>query len=474
MKINSNLFLLFLPCFFSVNTFAEQITKGDIIIESDSISENKSKSLEIFNAQVLNPFFDQLRNLETTNKGKIRIVQIGDSHIQADFLSNVIKDVLQNKFGNGGFGFAFPHKLANTNGSNQLRFKSNTNFSSNRNVRPSNDRPIGISGYTISTQQDNAVIEVEIKNAQDFANNVKIITPNNEKFFDLAFTENKSVEISKTVQTPITHKVKKGETLSSIAKKYKLSVVNLKKMNGLKSDKLAVGKSLKVGNNQQIQSKVAVSDFDKVALKALGDSYFYENENAFEKFYLISDNQFSEVELSGLILENNSTGITFSGIGANGAKYSDYNRFPMFFEQLKALQPNLIIVSLGTNESFDRLDVSEYIQNVQTFVEKVKETNPNTVVLVTTPPPSTLHRKYENTFIADYTQAIIETSNSTKAFAVFDLYQNFGGKNGVQLNKQKGYLAKDEVHYTKDGYEAQGNLLAKALLQAYQNYISNK
>jgi LysM repeat protein len=42
--------------------------------------------------------------------------------------------------------------------------------------------------------------------------------------------------------------IKKGDTLYSLAKKYKTTVANLKKMNNLKSDKIISGKKLKVPN----------------------------------------------------------------------------------------------------------------------------------------------------------------------------------------------------------------------------------
>ena len=42
------------------------------------------------------------------------------------------------------------------------------------------------------------------------------------------------------------HTVKKGDTLSSIARKYGLTVQKLKKMNGLKRDQINIGQRLKV------------------------------------------------------------------------------------------------------------------------------------------------------------------------------------------------------------------------------------
>ena len=59
--------------------------------------------------------------------------------------------------------------------------------------------------------------------------------------------------------------------------------------------------------------------------------------------------------LNGVVLESNNPGIIYHNIGVNGAKYSDYNKYPLFFDQLKALQPDLIIVSLGTNESYGKI-----------------------------------------------------------------------------------------------------------------------
>ena len=67
----------------------------------------------------------------------------------------------------------------------------------------------------------------------------------------------------------ITHKVKSGESLSTIAKKYKVTVAELKSWNSLSSDKLSIGKALKVitkkavpvkQNGTQTQAEPLVAD----------------------------------------------------------------------------------------------------------------------------------------------------------------------------------------------------------------------
>ena len=52
-----------------------------------------------------------------------------------------------------------------------------------------------------------------------------------------------------------THKVKSGENLSSIAKKYKVTVAELKSWNSLKSDRVMIGQSLKIISKQAVAVK---------------------------------------------------------------------------------------------------------------------------------------------------------------------------------------------------------------------------
>lgn len=61
-------------------------------------------------------------------------------------------------------------------------------------------------------------------------------------------TEVKTPVVTKTPaqQSQVKYTVKSGDTLSSIARKYGTSVEQIKKLNGLKSDKIAVGQTLRV------------------------------------------------------------------------------------------------------------------------------------------------------------------------------------------------------------------------------------
>ena len=52
------------------------------------------------------------------------------------------------------------------------------------------------------------------------------------------------------------------------------------------------------------------------------------------------------------------------------------------------------------------------------------------------------------------------------------MFKNMGGLYSVNSNAKKGLMSKDKVHYSKQGYELQGELFFKALMEIYTNFKS--
>lgn len=72
---------------------------------------------------------NKIDSLTLTAKTKFNILHIGDSHIQADYLTEVTRRLLQQQFGNGGRGCIAALKLAGTN--------QPSNYTLNADVAPS-------------------------------------------------------------------------------------------------------------------------------------------------------------------------------------------------------------------------------------------------------------------------------------------------------------------------------------------------
>ena len=466
-------FLLLLCCTASAQVDTTEVEIDSVYIDMVSIDSTEivTGNNIITNTSSMKMFFYKLQQLDIEKKGRINIVHIGDSHIQADLMTGVIRKALQERFGNAGNGFTFPHSLARTNGGHYVRFNSNASWQSRRNISvPEDGMNVGLSGIALKTRES-FVIELNVRDSSYDFNTIKLITPKNKPAFDLA-TSSKTIVLESTVPKKITHKIRNGEVLGSIANKYDVSITQLKKANGLKSDNIRAGRTLKIPTNQMQNREVKRSEFIPLQLTADALTNSYHSDSALDKIYLLPNKNYKDYTLSGLILEKDDAGIVYHSIGVNGAKCSDYNKYPLFFEQLPALQPDLVVISLGTNESFDKMGTEAFKDQLNTFIQNVKAKNPDAAILVMTPPPSLFRRKYPNTFAAGYAKGILG-QEVEKNYATWDLYSEMGGLFSVNRNAAKGLMSTDRVHYSKDGYEKQGTLFSTSLLNAYDNFKLN-
>lgn len=466
--LNKLCFVL-LYLFFTGLAAAQVVDSTEVVLDTLMVEEPVVYGENaIANQKALQKFFDKLYQLETTKTGKVNIVHIGDSHIQADLFTGVIRKALQDKFGNAGLGFSFPYNLAKTNGSYYVRYSSNESWNSYRNIYPVNGAPVGLSGIGLTTRAKDFAIEINVKDPAYEFNTLKIVTPQKQNLFDVA-TSSKTIVLESNVPKKINHKIKKGEAISIIADKYNVSVAEIKRANGLKNNNIRAGKVLRIPTNEMQKKSIKRSEFIPLSLTEQANAFSYTSEEAIKKIYLLPNKKASQFALNGLVFGKNAPGVVYSSIGVNGAKFSDYNKYPLFFEQVPVLQPDLLVVSLGTNETFDKMEMAAYMSQLNQFIENIRQKNPDVEILVMTPPPSLLYRRSLNTYAADYAKEI-NVQAEMRNHASWDLFSIFGGLYGVNKNYRQGLMAGDKVHYSKAGYEKQGTLFTEALLQAYESY----
>lgn len=449
-------------------------------------SQTKKYEPQFTNETLLYPIFEKLYKLESEDNGKINIVHIGDSHIQGDFFTNVIRQALQGRFGNGGYGFSFPYKLIKTNSNNYITYTSNIAWDSQRNIYPVKDVSVGLSGIGFYTKEKMFQLDINTTTPYLF-DKIKVLYPTKRPQFKIteevaSDTQLKAAPEKKIVSVEsVTHKVKARETLSQIAKKYKVTVNDIKKLNGLKSNNIRIGAVLKI--KKVTKTKTQEIKFDPVVFKNIDFLNMVNDEkyaycSVFQlpqltgkvSIFPNSDNKSDTYSLSGVVLENNLPGVIYHVIGVNGAKVSDYNKYPLFFEQLPALEPDLVIVSLGTNESFGKWATPYFITQMKSFVDQVKAKNPNTIVLLMSPPPSAYRKGALNPFIEDYAQALAQMNGCV----FWNLLDKLGGAEAAQDKAFLKNMAKDKVHYTIDGYQNQGRLFLNDFISAYDNYVKRK
>ena len=119
------------------------------------------------NVAALEPLFQKLEALEKKDTtAVISILQIGDSHIQAGFFPNEVRENLQREFSNAGRGLIVPLKLAGTNEPPDYAITSPNSWNrSNCITRAATEEP-GMSGMSIVTYDRH--IELDIKTKEPF------------------------------------------------------------------------------------------------------------------------------------------------------------------------------------------------------------------------------------------------------------------------------------------------------------------
>ena len=370
---------------------------------------------EISNSEHLSDFFERLYQLQKGTSQQVNIIQIGDSHIQADLFSGTVRQNIQKDFGNAGRGLIVPGKVARTNEAYNIVTSSPFRWDAKRCIFPDQPLPIGVGGITISIQEPNANLRIKTINYSSMDYSFDRVTLFYQK--DLTsynFVIRDSAQQDLAFIGPFTF-----EPFPNSSK-----VVLPKKRNEIIIQALPP-------NPNQIQATIF-----------------------------------------GISLENGKNGVIYHAIGVNGAKYRHYNDAKYFAEQTAPLYPDLFILSLGTNEALDYPYIDPQLSNhIDKLIESLKANNPGVKFLLTVPPDSYRKKTRRNPGIERVRDVIIGYANQHQ-LAYWDLYGAAGGKHSADVYRKNKLLQPDGVHFTRDGYELQGNLLYDALMKGYNTYVS--
>ena len=367
----------------------------------------KQGSDTIINHKQLAGFFAKLDSLENTDKNNtVSILHIGDSHIQADFLTREIRNSLQKRFGNAGRGLIFPYRLTKSNESYDFRSSSSNNWKWETVRGRKRDFEPGISGASISSTNELFSLGLKINNRDSVDNS-----------FD------------------------------------KLQLICRNDTSGL----IAFVDDLK--NNER-------------RLLAFSSDSSYET--TFErKSDQVSIQSYGNLLIDGIVLKNGNKGILYHVVGINGSHYADYNQSPVFFSEMPFLQPDLILISLGTNEGVNSRVTSQAIKKeVDRMIVNIRSAQKNVPVLILTPFDNYYRRKKFNTYLGLVRKGLVEACQEQN-IACLDMYDITGAYKSAAIWKAKGLITADRIHYSAQGYRLQGKMIYNALLNSYSKYVAH-
>ncbi len=370
----------------------------------------------LVNAEHLLPFFEKLLRLENGDTNQVNILHIGDSHIQADFLTREVRKDLQQRFGNAGRGLVFPLRVAGTNEPNDYRSSTNTGWTVAKINSPNRYPEPGLSGISMFSNVSGAYFDITTLNHDDLDyafDLVTLIHTKDSTQFDSRFTHSPE----KFGYLMSARPLERDENTTTVRFEHPTNYVRI----------------------QAEQTEISQNS----------------------------------TTINGVILQNNKPGILYSSVGINGAHFNDYNTSPLFYTQLQVLKPDLVIISLGTNEGANiKVTVDEVIASVNSMVQRIRSLNPETSILIATPADDYFHKKYKNPYLAAVQRALKQAAEQEHV-ACWDMFNIGGGFGSCTQWRKADLMQRDGVHYNKQGYTLQGSLLYKALIDSYSKYAAD-
>ena len=354
-------------------------------------------------------FYRSLDSLTNHLRRKVNIIHIGDSHVQADAFPGKVRENFQKDslFGNGGRGILFPHSLTRSNNALSVKVNYNGIWQGCKNAEWGKACNWGLTGVIASTQDVNAGFAID---------------PNTLSPLSYEITK---IKVFYPVNDATSYEVK----INSADAEIKNKIVN------------------------QQSGYVEFQLSHPIREVSIG----LEKTSDLQKSFV----------LQGISLEDEKPGIIYHSSGINGVDTYGYLRSPMLEQHITALKPDLIIISLGTNDAYTRkFDAITFKRNYGTLIQRVRRASPKASILLTTPGDCLLYRRYPNYNNALAGKILKDLAEETGC-AVWDFYEVMGGMKSINVWFYNGLALWDKLHFNGKGYYLQGDLLYDALTKDY-------
>lgn len=379
------------------------------------------------------PFFNLLDRLLDGEREVVSIVHLGDSHVQAGFLSGRVMRLLHARYGNAGRGWIAPFRLGRSNEPDDYRVASPVKeWTLGRCVQRPWRCPVGPGGIGLLTPA--AAVRLDVS-----------VTPVNGS----GYAFNQLVLYRGEESAPLYPVVPPGERLGeSLFVRDALPAFSLPELTPLPGPVDGM-----VTDTFRLES---LADHLTLASRPLPPADPPPVGRYVNLYH-------------GMNLTNGQPGVLYHAVGVNGARFSDYTS-EEYLARLAALQPALLIVSLGTNESFEgNFTPARFEEQVNAFIALVKQRMPRAALLLTTPPEcyrrATINRRrvYIRNNNTEKAARVLAKVAADHGLACWDLFRATGGKESCKRWWGEGLMGKDRIHFTKRGYDEQGILLFNAL-----------
>jgi len=223
--------------------------------------------------------------------------------------------------------------------------------------------------------------------------------------------------------------------------------------------------------------------YDRMSKSIRSSSFTQSSINIYHP--QIPNDQNNAVNISNSITANNSSfeicnpiaqvnnpdskGIRYYSYANSGKTFAWFSIYSEFTKKLVEYKPDLIIVTLGTNDAFGKLEYSAVLKSIESFVAVIQVNSPKSTILFTTPPDSYFRNGQHNPYISVTRNAIIDYASS-KGYSAWDFTNAMGGDGSMNSWLKNGLARQDRIHLSERGSILKADMLFKDIIDGFNKY----
>lgn len=339
-------------------------------------------------------------------KDGLRILHVGDSHVQYGISTAALREQLQRQYGNGGMGLVFPYAIPDTYSPPGYTSEMTGEWECGltRSIPPA--IPVGMMGMACRTSDALASFTIRFNKTQpERQKRLRILVPRYDSVYTfelIADGEVSTIEVKPRASTP------------QAADEWTITV-----------------------------------DLDKAP-----------RELSFRPLDGLTPE--TPFVVHGISLENTKPGgviVDAAGVGASrfrGILHSD-----LFEVQVSSFRPDIVIIDFGTNDVFKKDEMPTDLEDtIREVVGRVRRSVPDAVIVLTS--ANDLYWKKKPTPLTLQFAVLVGRIAHEEHVAFWDWYWVAGGPMAMARWMKNDMTQTDGVHMNSKGYRIKGRLLADA------------
>lgn len=352
-------------------------------------------------------FFDKWNSLQQNGRGRVSIMHIGGSHVQAGTMSHSIRRHLVKRAGVSDRGLVFPYSAAaKCNNPADYRISCKEKMGLTRNVYKEPQKELGLCGIAVTAADTFSVIR--------YWNNDSTIDWHTDRIVLLGYSPEGVVPLLRVEEREVWPSYVDEET--------RRFVFNL---------------------HNEVDSFAVVLNCDSL----------------------------HTFTLTGIYLGNKRSGVTLHSVGVNGAAVPDYlQKCPYLTEDLKMVRPDMVVFGIGINDAASKdFDTAVFRQNYLSLCKAIREVSPDCAFVFITNNDSfkrvkrKVYHVNRNGLLAR--EVFYRLAKDTDG-AVWDQFEIMGGLESMDKWRLDKLAQNDRIHFTRAGYELLGDLFVEAFFKA--------